>query len=135
MIFGSAAFVKKGEDFEVYKSEKGEELGTTVIEDKVGRITGIQKEVNTGSRILKALNKPEEYLQNKNDDLTRINKILTDFYTKEMLRLLKIGHTEEEAGRKATDLIKSEQARYMKQHEIEYPTELTKKTVSKMIKK
>jgi hypothetical protein len=108
---------------------------TAMYQDTVPRELGISSELVKNNRILKGLAAPGTYLLQKNQDLERIGTELTDIYKSEYIKQYNKGKSVEEAKKIALRYTKTVEEMKLKEHDEDFPVELTRETISKLKRK
>lgn len=106
-----------------------------IYEDTVPRELGISSELVKNNKILKGLAAPGTYLFQKNQDLEKIGTELTTIYKSEYVKQYNKGKSVEEAKKIALNYTKTIEAMKLKEHEEDFPIELTRETMSKLKRK
>lgn len=136
-VLESGARIKISPLFGVVIGEKGEAILESTQDDaiaeNISRELGIQRDLYRNNRLAEGLSKPEEYLATKNAALRQMTKDLTPSYKAEYVRLVNLGYSSEEADKKALSYVKSVSNIKMKEINQEFPTEITKKVIGKLV--
>lgn len=107
----------------------------TIYGDTIPRELGISYELVKNNKILTGLANPGTYLLRKNEDLQRIGTELTDIYKNEYVKQYNKGKSVEEAKRIALKYTKTVEDMKLKEHEEDFPVELTRETMNKLKRK
>lgn len=102
--------------------------------DYVPRELGISKQILKNNRVLRGLSNPGTYLNDKNANLKQIANSLGDAYKVEYGKLYNRGYSPEEAKHKALKYVKMLEEFMLKEHNDEFPTDLTNNLVGKLKK-
>jgi hypothetical protein len=93
---------------------------------------GYSKRIYELDRLRQGLQNPAAYLASKQIDLDRISREVFNVYRKERDLLLRRGVPQPDAERRAKDISRQLKAAKEKQHDIDFPTDVTKQAISKM---
>lgn len=99
--------------------------------DFILRNTGLAKEIKSIQRGIGALNDPQEYLIQKNNDLARIADEVQLKFQNEYVFLMDRGRSQDEATREALALATEHKKKLYNEHLYNYPTKIREPTLAK----
>lgn len=103
--------------------------------DFVKRELGISSQIVRNNRILKGLANPGQYLLLKNGDIDRIGDDCAVEYKDVFTKFVNYGMSVEQAKQKALKAANFKKEFLMKEHEINFPSDLTNEVMNKLKRK
>ena len=101
-------------------------------QDFVGRELGISKQIVKNNNVLQGLANPGGYLLRKNQDMKRISDLCSIEYRTVYVKFVNSGYSLEESRSNAMKAAESKKDSLMKQHEIDFPTDISKQVKDKL---
>lgn len=100
--------------------------------DFVGRELGISKQIVKNNNVLQGLANPGGYLLRKNEDMKRISDACAIVYRQVYVKFVNSGYSLEEARSNAMKAAETKKEYELKQHEIDFPTDISKQVKDKL---
>lgn len=101
-------------------------------EDFVGRELGISKQIVKNNNVLQGLANPGGYLMRKNLAMKKISDDCAIVYRQVYVKFINSGYSLEEARKSAMKAAEDKKESEMKQHEIDFPTDISKQVTNKL---